>query len=244
MKRYEEALKDFDRAIELDPEYSWAISKRGEIHKILGKHENAVQDFDRAISIYQFKADLNEGFSSAQSSLGHLQYKLENYPTSMQSFQKLVELHPENPNYSSNLGYLHLIEGSVDKAYSLIEPFMKDASSARLWLNFGLIKALKGQLEDAIPSWKQGLEIMDYESEWEQAVRCIFTIALGNPSEGLENMHQLINAGAEKFTLRNALNDATILSRCPQPIAGIDQVILLLEEALAKFEPIPPLNIS
>jgi tetratricopeptide (TPR) repeat protein len=238
MERYDEALKDFDQAIELDSEYYWVILRRCKIHEILGNYEETIKGFDMAISIFQSKTLQDGSLSNPQCQLGMFQYKLANYGASVQSFQKLIELYPANLAFSSNLGYLYLLQGNMDEAQCLIEPFMKDASFDRLRLNFGLIQALKGQLGEAIQSWKQGLEIMNDDSEWAQAVRYIFNIALGNPIEGLENMRQLIDSGADRFTLRNALNDATILSRCPQPIPGIDQMIQLLEEALAKFEPI------
>jgi hypothetical protein len=130
------------------------------------------------------------------------------------------------------------LRGDTDEAQQTIEMHMKDVWVNRCWLNSGLIQACSGQLESAMQSWQKGLKMTDDDSDWEKAVRHVFTIALGNPIEGLENMRQLIDAGTDRFTLRNALNDATILSRCPQPIDGIDQVIQLLEEALAKFEPI------
>jgi tetratricopeptide (TPR) repeat protein len=239
LKCYEEALREFSRAIEIDPEYAWAILERGKIYEILGEYKNAVKDFDTAISICHSKTEVDDDLDDAQSSLGYLQYKLGDYEASTQCFQKSVELQPDNPSYSSNLAYLYLLQGDVNEAQQIIEMHVKDdLSPDRFWLNSGLIKAHGGQLESAMQSWQKGLEIMDDDSDWEKAVRHVFTIALGNPIEGLENMRQLIDSGTDRFTLRNALNDATILSRCPQPIDGIDQVIQLLEEALAKFEPI------
>jgi tetratricopeptide (TPR) repeat protein len=238
LKCYEEALREFSRAIDLDPEYAWAMSKRGEIYEILGDYQNAIKDFDTAISIYHSKIELGDGLDNAQSSLGYLQYKLGDYEASTECFRKLVELQPDNPSYPSNLAYLYLLQGDADEAQRIIDTLMKDVSIDRFWLNSGLIQAQLGQLDAAIASWQKGLEMMDEASDWEKAVRHVFTIALGNSIEGLENMRKLIDAGTDRFTLRNALNDATILSRCPQTIDGIDQVIQLLEEALAKFEPI------
>ena len=51
MERYEEALADFDRAIELDPKLSWAIGQPGRDLPADGaSYEEALADFDRAIT--------------------------------------------------------------------------------------------------------------------------------------------------------------------------------------------------
>jgi tetratricopeptide (TPR) repeat protein len=244
MNLYDEAVQDFNRAIELEPENTWTILRRGGVHEILGKYENALKDFNMAILISQSKDLSDESLNNPQCRLGILQYKLEHYEVSAKSFQKLVEIYPQNPTFSSNLSYLYLLQDDMDSAQLLINSFMENASFDRLWINFGLLQSRKGQLNEAIQSWQKGLEIMDSDSDWVKAICHVFTVASGNPIEGLENMQQLINAGADRFTLRNALNDATILSRCPQPIPGIDQMIQLLEEALSKFEPLTSLNIS
>jgi len=51
MERYEEALADFDRAIDLDPEVAWIIASRGEIYRLMRRYEEALADFDRAIDL-------------------------------------------------------------------------------------------------------------------------------------------------------------------------------------------------
>jgi tetratricopeptide (TPR) repeat protein len=50
MKRYREALKDFNWAIELEPT-AQKFSKRGETYQALERHNEALRDFDRAIDL-------------------------------------------------------------------------------------------------------------------------------------------------------------------------------------------------
>ena len=50
MERYEEALTDFNRAIDLDPDDAWVIISRGE-HTGYGRYEEALTDFNRAIDL-------------------------------------------------------------------------------------------------------------------------------------------------------------------------------------------------
>lgn len=52
MGRYEEALTDFHRAIELRPDADWAVAERGETHRLMERYEEALSDFDRAIELH------------------------------------------------------------------------------------------------------------------------------------------------------------------------------------------------
>ena len=51
MRRYEEALADFNRAIALDENLDWAIAKRGETYRLMERYEEALADFNRAIAL-------------------------------------------------------------------------------------------------------------------------------------------------------------------------------------------------
>src|SRR5689334_1148404 len=50
-KDYELALKDYDQALRLRPNYSSAFNNRGNVFQSLRKYERAVQDYDQATRI-------------------------------------------------------------------------------------------------------------------------------------------------------------------------------------------------
>ncbi|MFB2919719.1 tetratricopeptide repeat protein [Aerosakkonema funiforme] len=51
MKRYPEALADFNRAIALSPNYAWAYAHRGVVYRRLLRYEEAWADFNKAIEL-------------------------------------------------------------------------------------------------------------------------------------------------------------------------------------------------
>lgn len=61
--RYQEAIAQFDKAIELNPEYAEAYRNRGIAYDIQGQYERAVQDYDEAIR-------LNPGSAEAYNDRG------------------------------------------------------------------------------------------------------------------------------------------------------------------------------
>ena len=48
---YAGAIADYDKAIELDPEYAAAFSNRGDAKSNLGDYAGAIADFDKAIEL-------------------------------------------------------------------------------------------------------------------------------------------------------------------------------------------------
>ncbi|MFF8020057.1 tetratricopeptide repeat protein, partial [Streptomyces sp. NPDC007896] len=51
LKRYDEALADFNRAIELDPNVDWIIAQRGWTYRELRRYDEAQADFARAVEL-------------------------------------------------------------------------------------------------------------------------------------------------------------------------------------------------
>lgn len=63
MGNYDHALADLNRAIELDPDYAWAIARRGITYQAQGRLEAAQADLERALTInpnLQWAADALE----------------------------------------------------------------------------------------------------------------------------------------------------------------------------------------
>ena len=225
--QYDEAIASYQCAIEIDP-------KSASPHNDLGNLYTEQKQYEKAIASYQCAIEIDPS-NVAQRNLGYLQYQLGDYDASLCSFQKALDLHPSDTTLSNNLGYLYLLQGDVATAKNFIGYAIQGEPFDRAWLNLGLIQAQQGQIDEAKQSWHQGLNLMEYDSDWSKAVHCVFTVALGNPAEGLEQMQNLVNSSLDKDALKNALNDATILSRTPQPLEGIEQMIQLLQEALLQL---------
>ena len=59
MGEYAKALNDFDRAIDLDPQYAWAIVSRAKTYLQMGESDKARADIDRvgALAEDDYRAD-------------------------------------------------------------------------------------------------------------------------------------------------------------------------------------------
>jgi tetratricopeptide (TPR) repeat protein len=49
--QYDQAISDFNRAIEINPRYTMAYNNRGIVYRIKGRYDQAISDFNKAIGI-------------------------------------------------------------------------------------------------------------------------------------------------------------------------------------------------
>ncbi|MEH2302724.1 MAG: tetratricopeptide repeat protein [Nostoc sp.] len=108
MKRYEEALPDFDRAIELDSKYAWAIANRGVTYHLMKRYTEALEDFDRLIELnpkYDWAItirgvtyrliELNPKYEWVIASRGETYRLMERYTQALEDFDRAIELNPK-----------------------------------------------------------------------------------------------------------------------------------------------------
>jgi tetratricopeptide (TPR) repeat protein len=70
LKQQVEAIKDYDKAIELDPKREWAYWSRGIAKSALGQFFEAIRDFDKAIELDSKVATFYESRAIVKDALG------------------------------------------------------------------------------------------------------------------------------------------------------------------------------
>lgn len=71
-RQYEQSIQDFNKVIELNPNYDLPYNNRGLAYMYLGQNELAIQDFNKAIA-------LNTNYLEAYNNRGIAYYDLEQY---------------------------------------------------------------------------------------------------------------------------------------------------------------------
>ncbi|MBW4636333.1 MAG: tetratricopeptide repeat protein [Iphinoe sp. HA4291-MV1] len=129
MERYEEALQDFNRAIELDPKYEWAIASRGYTYGLMERYEEALQDSNRAI-------ELNPKYDCYRY-LRALIYLVRPQPdlakadldTAIYLAQQKYTQKPEDCRNILNLALYHLIAGNLPTAKEFYQTALQQTAS-------------------------------------------------------------------------------------------------------------------
>lgn len=89
LARREEALADFNKAIELAPDYAMLYNNRGNVLFDMGRAEDAIAEFTRAIS-------LAPGYGAAYNNRANANEELGRHEAAIQDYRRAVELMPQN----------------------------------------------------------------------------------------------------------------------------------------------------
>src|SRR5262249_13148692 len=105
----DEALADFNRAIELDEKYRWAIVGRGITHRLVRKYEEALSDFNRAI-------ELDEEDAQATANRGLIYHEMGKYEEALADFNRAIELDEKYVWAIANRGGTYQLMGKYEEA--------------------------------------------------------------------------------------------------------------------------------
>lgn len=139
-KQYTEALKCFDTAIELNPNYANAYSNRGNAYQSINKHDLALSDFNKTLAI-------NPQHENTLYNRGLLLMKMEQFETAIKDFTEVIRL-------NSKASDAHVMRGNCSqtiKNYNMaIDDYSKaieiKPDSSIAYLNRGIVYKLIGEI--------------------------------------------------------------------------------------------------
>ncbi|HVZ04494.1 MAG TPA: tetratricopeptide repeat protein [Hyphomicrobium sp.] len=139
-----QALEDYNRAVELFPEYPVAYNNRGNLLLAVGKLDEAMKDFDRALV-------LAPGYAAAYSNRANAEMKLGKPGDAIRDFTKAIELMPASAPPLSGRGLAYL---TIGKPHAAIRDFSRavsaDARFASAYRNRAEARMTIGQRDQAI----------------------------------------------------------------------------------------------
>ena len=90
LKKYDRAMENYNKAIELDPDSGLTYSNRGVVYSDMKQYERAIEDYNKAIELNPEHANAYTNRGTAYRDKGALERALEDY-------NKATELTPEDP---------------------------------------------------------------------------------------------------------------------------------------------------
>jgi tetratricopeptide (TPR) repeat protein len=186
-QRIDEAFNDFNKAIELKPDYAEAYNDRGIVFMNKNREDAAFNDFNKAIELKPGYADayndeglvfmnekrdtaavkdfdkaieLNPGYVNAYNNRGVLLMNEERNNEAMHDFKKAIELKPGNADSYNNLGCIFFKEKKWEEAitnYSKVIALKPDYAQA--YYNRGLAEFNSDKKDAACTDLKQAANL-------------------------------------------------------------------------------------
>ncbi|MCA2908482.1 MAG: tetratricopeptide repeat protein, partial [Microcystis sp. M034S1] len=152
-QKYDLALSDYDKAIELNPNYAYAYYNRGNLYKNLQKYELALADYDKAI-------ELNPNYAKSYYNRGVLYYDQKKYELALADWNKAIELNPNFTDAYYNRGNLYYNQQKYDLALSDYNKAIDiNPNDAGAYLNRGGLYSYQQKYELALADFNKAIEI-------------------------------------------------------------------------------------
>jgi tetratricopeptide (TPR) repeat protein len=106
---YQQAIVELSKAIELDPDYDWALAHRGESYRMIDEIDLAIADLDRAI-------ELDPEYSWALASRGECFYEKDDYAKAIEDLTRAIDLDPDYEWAFAHRGNAHRMNSDYETA--------------------------------------------------------------------------------------------------------------------------------
>lgn len=147
------AAAEFQKAIELDPEYADAHRNMGYVYWEQGKFEEAITAYEKAIEV---APDFGEAYGDMAGALVYL----DRIPEAVAAGEKAIELAPDYANAHNNLGLAYSRQGELEKAIAEYKEAIRlDPDDPQPHTNLGLIYRKQDRLDDAIAEFQEAIRL-------------------------------------------------------------------------------------
>jgi tetratricopeptide (TPR) repeat protein len=165
--RYEEAIKELDRALAINKDLAEGYFYRGTAYALLGDYELAIEDFDRAIKMELNKTSvyMNRGVAFAEKG---------DHDLAIVDFTAALRIRPDDPEALYNRGLAYAHQGNFEQAIAdftaalRIKPDFPEALYDR-----GIMYAQLGYYDRAIADWEAVLRINPNDPGAKQSIEIV-----------------------------------------------------------------------
>ena len=128
------AIKDFDKAIELNPEFAEAYNNLGNTYDDKGDFDKAIVNFNTAV---KFKSDFVDAYVNRGVAYG----KRDEFNKAINDFTTAIDLDPNHAGAYFNRGNAYLLKGDLEKAIENYDTSIKlDPDDAQSYCHRGLAR--------------------------------------------------------------------------------------------------------
>jgi tetratricopeptide (TPR) repeat protein len=222
--KFAEALADFDRAIELDQKFAWAIASRGQTYHSMSKYPEALADFDRAIK-------LDENNASMIASRGQTYRSMSKYPEALADFDRAIELDEKLAWAIARRGETYRLMGKFAEALANFDRAIElDQKYAWAIASRGQTYRLMDKYPEALADFDRAIELDENNASMIASRGDTYRL-MGKFAEALADFDRAIKLD-QKYAWAIASRGQTYhsMSKYPEALADFDRAIELDEK--------------
>lgn len=183
--RQQNAMDEYQRATEVDPENAAAYVGLGLIYSDLGHLEKAVKEYNKAI-------ELDPNYALAYNNRGVVYKELGQMEEALKNYDKATELDPNYALTYFNQGVVYKELGDVEKALKDYDKAIElNPNYAHVYNNRGVLYSDLGQLEKALKDYDKAIEL-DPNHAYAHNNRGIIYSNWGQSEEALKDFNKAI----------------------------------------------------
>ena len=145
-KKHDEAIAEFDKALQIDPNFGYALNLLAYSYADMGEQEKALKTFERY-------AAAQPGDANPLDSMGDLYFLTGKFDTARAKYEQALTIRPEFPS-AWKLAYLYAMEGDYGNALRWIDHLVSHAQTDGIRANGhqwkGFYFSLMGRFGEAL----------------------------------------------------------------------------------------------
>jgi len=222
--RMDEAVKQFQKALEIEPRYALAHNNLGAAFYQLGR-------MDEAVTHYQQALEIEPRFAQAHNNLGIVLFEKGQVDEAIAHFQKALAVQPNNARIYNNFGKALLKKGETDGALRCFQKAVEITPDfAEAQENLGMMLFQKGQVDEAIVHYQKAAALQPVNAEFQYHLG--YALFLNGEARGaIAHYQKSLELQPQNAT--TGKNLAWILATCPEAsVRNGPKAVELAEQAV------------
>jgi Flp pilus assembly protein TadD len=196
--KVKEAIRHYEQALRLNPDYAEAHNNLGVALAGQGKLLEAIGHYEQALRIKPYHAEAHHSWGIALEQVGRVEEAIQHY-------EQALRLKPDYAEAQNNLGVALVKQDRLQEAIGHYEEAVRiDPDYALAHYNLGIALARLGRLREAIGHWEQALRLKPDFAEPHYSLGVAFG-QTGRAQEGIEQYEQALRIKPDFVQAQNAL---------------------------------------